>query len=704
MTDRTELGAPAGAGGAAAGPPVAKRLPVARSVQGDRVVDEYAWLRDRADPDVLAYLEAENAYCAAATAHLGPLQARIFEEIKASTQETDRSAPVRDGDWWYDRRTVEGQQYAIHCRRRAEAEGGPEEVLLDENALAGDSPYFRLGHVLVGPDGRLLAYSTDYSGGESYTLRFRDLAAGADLPDALHGVYYSGAWSLDGAHFFYVTHDAAMRPDRLWRHRLGSAQEEDALLHHEQDERFFASVRLTRSRSFIVLELHSKVTSEAHVLPAERPQAPLRLVAARRQGVEYSLAHHGERFFILHNDGALNFALASAPLDQPAPEHWTTVLPEREDTRLDRVDAFAGHLVLHLRRDGRTGLHVLPLRDGRPEQGHDIAFAEPVYTVRPGDNREYATPLFRLDYTSLTTPPTTYDYDITARTLALKKRQPVLGGYDPERYESAREWATAEDGTRVPISLVRRRDTPRDGTAPCLLYGYGAYEASMDPAFSIPRLSLLDRGVVYAIAHVRGGGELGRRWYEGGKLLHKRNTFGDFIACADRLVGAGWAAPDRLAARGASAGGLLMGAVANMAPEKFCAIVAQVPFVDALNTILDPSLPLTVIEWEEWGNPLADPAVYQYMRAYSPYENVAPRAYPALLVTAGLNDPRVGYHEPAKWVARLRATKTDANPVLLKTELGAGHGGKSGRYDAWREEAFVLAFLLEALGAASGGA
>lgn len=693
MDNATGAGAPA----SVSSPPVARRVAHPRTVHGETMDDPYAWLRDRDDPTTLAYLDAENAYCATATAHLGPLQEQLFQEIKARTQETDFSAPVRQDDWWYYTRTEAGKQYGLHCRRRTEEDEGAEEVVLDQNLLAGVAGYFALGHFLVSPSGRLLAYSTNHDGSESYTLHFKDLDTGAVLPDEISGAYYSGAWSRDSSIFFYVTHDAAMRPYRVWRHRLGDRSDTDTLLHEEMDERFFAGVRLTRSKQFVLINLDSQITSEVRLLAADAPLDPPRVIAPRRQGVEYQVDHCGNRFFILHNDGAVNFTLASAPVEAPERATWQTVIPERTDIRLNSVHAFADHLVVHLRRAGNTGLRILPVQDGSVRSGHDVAFPEPVYTVYPGDNRNYATALLRFNYASLTTPQSTCDYDVGTRALTLKKRQPVLGGYDPDQYESAREWATADDGVRIPISLVWRRGTPRDGSARCLLYGYGAYEASMEPTFSIPRLSLLDRGCVYAIAHVRGGGELGRRWYEDGKLLHKHHTFSDFVACADHLAGAGRTSHDRLVARGASAGGLLMGAVANLAPEKFRAIVAQVPFVDALNTILDPSLPLTVIEWEEWGNPLADAAIYRAMRSYSPYDNVEAKAYPALLVTAGFNDPRVGYHEPAKWVAKLRAMKTDTNVLLLKTEMGAGHGGKSGRYDAWQEEAFVLAFVLDML-------
>lgn len=689
-------------------PPVAKRVPTTRSVHGDDVVDEYAWLIDRDDPDSLAYLEAENAYTAAATQHTAALQGEIFDEIKRRTLETDLSVPSREGEWWYYTRTVEGSQYPIHCRSRTEPSlpddptqpidsPADEQVLVDQNELAGESPYFGLGAFDVSPDGRLLAFSTDYDGSEKYTLRFKDLERDVMLPDEVPGTYYSTAWSADGSTFFYTTVDAAMRPYRVWRHVLATPAEDDVIVHEETDERFFAGVGLTRSRAFLVVHVSSQVTSEARILASDDPGGEFVVVEPRRQGVEYSVDHSGRYLYVVHNDGAENFELAKMPVHTPGREHWQPVLGHRADTRITGVDAFAGHLVVSLRREGSTGLHVVPLADGEPAPGHDIEFAEEVRTVGPGGNPEFDTATFRLGYTSLVVPSSVYDYDVPTRELFLRKRQPVLDGFDPGSYESMREWATAPDGTLVPISVVKRRDTPADGSAPCLLYGYGSYEASMDPWFSIARLSLLDRGFVFAIAHIRGGGEMGRRWYEDGKLLAKRNTFTDFVACAERVVEARLTSADRLVGRGGSAGGLLIGAVANLAPEAFTALVGEVPFVDALNTILDPTLPLTVIEWEEWGNPVDSAEVYGYMKSYTPYENVQARAYPAILATAGLNDPRVGYHEPAKWVARLRATATGDRPLLLKTEMGAGHGGPSGRYDAWRDEAFVLAFVVDAV-------
>jgi oligopeptidase B len=695
-------------------PPPAKQVPHERTHHGDTVIDEYAWLAVKDDPDTIAYLTAENAYTEALTAGLAPLQEQIFAEIKARTQESDLSVPVRKGSWWQYARTVEGQQYAVHCRRAVRPgevipplaqDGRPldgEEVLLDDNELAAGKGFFALGAYQPSPDWRYLAYSTDFSGDERYTIRIKDLATGDLLPDEIPGTYYGCAWSLDGSALFYMTVDDAWRPDRVWRHRIGTPADTDVIVFDEADRRFHVSVGSTRSERFIVIRSGSVLTSEVWLLDAAAPEGEFTLVTPRRQGLDYSVDHAGDRLLILHNDHAVNFEIATAPLSDP--QAWTPLVPHRADTRLLGMAAFADFIVVYFRRDGLTGLRILPAEgraDGRADSSgeREIAFDEPIYRVGPGANPEYDSSHFRLSFTSLVTPGSVYDCDMASGDLTLLKRQPVLPSpagdpYRPQDYEQHREWAVATDGTRVPISLVRRKDTPRDGSAPCLLYGYGSYEISRDPAFSIPVLSLLDRGFVYAIAHVRGGGELGRAWYDDGKLLHKKNTFTDFIACAEHLEKTGWTSPDRLVARGGSAGGLLMGAVANLAPQDFAGIVAQVPFVDALNTILDPSLPLTVTEWEEWGDPLHDPQVYAYMKSYTPYENVTGQAYPAIFALGGLNDTRVTYHEPAKWIARLRAT-AQGGPFLLKIELEAGHGGRSGRYDAWREEALVLAWVVQ---------
>ncbi|WBB65507.1 S9 family peptidase [Micromonospora sp. WMMD812] len=689
-------------------PPVAKRVPSDRTHHGDTVVDEYAWLAAKDDPETIAYLTAENAYTEARTTHLAELRAELFEETRRRTQETDLSVPTRKDGYWYYTRTVEGQQYGVHCRRAVRdgeteppvsADGAPldgEEVLLDGNLLAEGHDFFSLGAFDVSPDGRWLAYSTDFSGDERFTLRVKDLTTGELLPDEVPDTFYGTAWSSDASVLFYVTVDDAWRPYRVWRHTIGSSATDDVVVHQEDDERFWVGVELTRSEKFILVDVHSKITSEVRVIPAGNPTGLPAVVAPRRQGVEYTVEHHGHRFLILHNDGAEDFALAYTSAD--APGDWVPLIAHSPGTRLESVDAFADHLVVSLRTNGLTGLRVLPIGGGDP---YDIDFPEPLYSVGLDANPEYRTGEIRLRYSSLITPDSIYDYDLVTRRMVLRKRKPVLPGpdgrpYDPDDYEQHRDWALADDGTRVPISLVCRRDTPRDGSAPCEIYGYGSYEASMDPWFSVARLSLLDRGVIFAVAHIRGGGELGRRWYDQGKLLAKKNTFSDFVACARHLVKAGWTASDRLVARGASAGGLLMGAVANLAPDAFTGIVAQVPFVDALTSILDPSLPLTVTEWEEWGNPLDDPEVYAYMKSYTPYENVTAVDYPAILAVTSLNDTRVLYHEPAKWIARLRATAPQGD-YLLKTEMGAGHGGPSGRYDSWREEAFINAWILDRL-------
>ncbi|MFI6227381.1 S9 family peptidase [Micromonospora echinospora] len=689
--------------------PVAKRVPTERVHHGDTVVDEYAWLADKDAPETIAHLTAENGYTEARTAHLADLRDTLFEETRRRTQETDLSVPARKGGYWYYSRSVEGQQYGIQCRRPVRdgeteppvsVDGAPlegEEVLLDGNQLAEGHDFFSLGAYDVSPDGRWLAYSTDFAGDERYTLRVKDLSTGEVLADEVPDTSYGTAWSADASALFYVTVDESWRPYRVWRHMIGTPASEDVIVHEEPDERFWVGVELTRSERFILIDIHSKITSEVLVIPAGNPTGAPAVVAPRRQGVEYSVEHHGHRFLILHNDGAEDFALAYTSAD--APGDWVPMIDHTPGTRLESVDAFADHLVISLRTNGLTGLRVLT--DGSTDW-YDIDFPEPLYSVGLDANPEYRTGRIRFRYSSLVSPDSVYDFDLVTREMILRRRKPVLPGpdgreYDPAEYEQHRDWALADDGTRIPISLVCRAGTPKDGSAPCLVYGYGSYEASIDPWFSIPRLSLLDRGVVFAVAHIRGGGELGRRWYEEGKLLAKKNTFTDFVACARHLVKSGWTAQDRLVARGASAGGLLMGAVANLAPDAFTGIVAQVPFVDALTSILDPSLPLTVTEWEEWGNPLADPEVYAYMKSYTPYENVVPVDYPAILAVTSLNDTRVLYHEPAKWVARLRAVAPQGE-YLLKTEMGAGHGGPSGRYDAWKEEAFVNAWILDRLG------
>jgi oligopeptidase B len=691
-------------------PPVAPRRPHALTAHGDERIDDWYWLRsdDRSDPEVLELLAAENGYVAEALAHTDTLQDALFEEMKARIKETDLSVPFRKGGRWFYSRTVEGQQYPILCRTDLEPPIGlpddepmpGEQVLLDLNVLAGDSDYFALGAYDLAPGQDLLLYSTDHDGSEKYTMRVRDLRSGVDLDDVIPETTYGSAWAGDDT-FFYVRPDATMRPFQVWRHQVGTPATDDVLVYEDTDERFFVSVGLSLTEQWVHITSGSKVTSEEHLVPAADPTAPPTLVQPREQGVEYDLTHapspiDGDRFVVLTNaDGAVNFKLMSARVTDLERASWRELVPHRPEVKLEGVTAFSQHLVRYERREGVRRIVVSPYLEGVE---HELAMPEEVYDTGPATNAEFDTTTLRFTYTSLVTPGTVFDEDLDTGERTLLKTTEVLGGHDPADYATGRLWATAQDGTQVPISYVHRADIARDGRAPCLLYGYGSYEACLDPSFSTLRLSLLDRGFVFAIAHVRGGGELGRPWYDDGKLLHKRNSFTDFIACAEHVVAQGLTDPDRLVARGASAGGLLMGAVANMRPDLFAAVVAEVPFVDCLTTILDETLPLTVTEWEEWGNPVDDPAVYAYMKGYSPYDNVEPRAYPTILATGGLNDPRVSYWEPAKWVQRLRSATTSGKPVFLKTEMGAGHQGPSGRYDAWKDEAFVFAFMLDALG------
>ena len=712
------------------------------SAHGDVRTDDWFWLRDKDDPEVIGHLEAENAYTESMMAGTRGLRESLFEEMVARIEETDLSVPVRKGPWLYYGRTREGSSYGIHCRRPV-ADGSPgasgpgltaptrsgpdrdgaglevppadEQILLDENVLAAGHDYFAVGNLAVSPDHRWLVYSTDTSGGERFTMRFADLDSGAEAPESIEDTSYGVAWANDNATVFYVRVDLAMRPFQRWRHGGGTDPVTDALVHEEPDDRFYLGVGRTKDDTHVLLGLDSKVTSEVRSLPADDPLGEFTLIEPRRQGIEYSVDHdrgdpeqgRGSRFLIVTNDGAEDFRLMEAPDGTPRRAFWREVIPARPGVRLDDVDPFIGHLVVYEREGGETRIRVIDASTGISVP---VEQPESPSTVWGGANPEYESTTLRYEYTSLVTPRSVYDLDLETGDTVLRKRQPVLGDFDPARYRTERRWARAQDGTEVPISLVYRADLVGGPGAPepspCLLYGYGSYEASMDPSFSSLRLSLLDRGFIFAIAHVRGGGEMGRRWYEEGKLAAKPNTFTDFVACARSLIEDGWTAPDRLVARGGSAGGLLVGAAANLAPDLFRAVVAEVPFVDCLTTILDETLPLTVLEWEEWGNPVEDPEIYAVMKSYSPYDNI--RAvddegrsirYPDVLATGGLSDPRVGFWEPAKWVAKLRAANPE-NKVLLKTELGAGHGGPSGRYDVWRDEAFIYGFILGAVGMA----
>jgi oligopeptidase B len=681
-------------------PPVAPEHPKVLEAHGDRRVDPYYWLREKQNPEVLAYLEAENAYTEAVMAPAADLQATLYREIVGRIQETDTSAPVFYKGWWTYTRTVEGLDYDIYCRRRGSMEA-PEEVMLDGNELARGHDYFDLAYVERSPDENLIAYAADFDGSEVHELRFRDLTTGGDLPDVVSGVYYGAAWSADSSTFFYTKPDAAMRSYQIWRHRLGTAGAQDVLVLQEDDERFELGVEMTKSERYIIFSSSSQLTSECRYLHSDAPEGEPAMVEARRTGVEYSIDDQEDRFLILTNDGARNFRLMAAPTTSPRRDTWIEVVPERPGVRLNFTDVHRKHVVLGQRSDGLQRLEVL---DSTTGELHIVEQPDPAYTAFPGADPNYEGHVMRFFYTSLVAPWSAVDYDMRTRERTVVKEQPVRGGYKRSDYISERLWATSKDGVRVPVSVVYRRGLEKDGTNPALLYGYGAYEHSNDPMFDPARLSLLDRGFVFAIAHVRGGGELGREWYEEGKFLYKRNTFEDFIASAEELIAEGYTSPRRLAIRGRSAGGLVIGAALNARPDLFASAVAQVPFVDALTTMLDDKLPLTVNEYEEWGNP-KDPDYYRYMKSYSPYDNIEPAEYPAVLAMGGLNDPRVSYWEPAKWVARLRTMNHGERPILLKTQMGSGHGGPSGRYESWREEAFVMAFIIwmSGLDGAAGG-
>ncbi|OYO20346.1 S9 family peptidase [Enemella evansiae] len=697
---------------AEAHPPTADRRAEPRTHHGDTFVDEYAWLRHKEDPAVRAYLEAENAWTEQTTAHLEPLVEELFTDVKARTQETDLSVPTfhshTDGStWWYYTRTTEGLDYpAFHRAPATSRDERPdpeqpipgEELLLDGNTEAEGQEFFSLGAFAVSPDGRRLAYSVDNAGDERYLLQVRDLGSGEPVGEPIPDVGGGVAW-LGDDHLVYTRVDESWRPHQVWRHRVGAPVTGDTLVLEEPDERFWLGADESAERDRVILLLGSKLTTEAWLLDAAAPEADPVLVRERREGVEYSITVAGDELFVLHNENSPDFEVARARVDSPA--EWREFLPPSEGVRYTDVEAYARFLAIELRRDGLTGVEVHP-RDGG--QSYPVRFAENLYTVGTTGAEDYDSDRLRLGYTSLLTPRSVLEVAMDTGEVQTLRTTPVLdhpdhGPYRPENYVQERIWATAEDGTKVPMSVVRRADTPVDGTAPALLYGYGAYEICIDPSFSMFRLSLLDKGFVYAIAHVRGGGELGRSWYDNGKTLSKKNTFTDFVSCARQLVSDGYTSADRLAAQGGSAGGLLIGAIANLAPTDFAAVHAAVPFVDALTTILDPELPLTVTEWEEWGDPLHDPEVYAYMRTYSPYENVRATRYPAILATTGFNDTRVYYTEPAKWIAALRANATnDPAEILMRTEMVAGHGGVTGRYKAWREAAFEYAWIIDRVG------
>ena len=680
-------------------PPVARKVDKVLTLHGETRSDPYAWLRDKPNPEVAAYLEAENAYTAAVMKPTEAIQGALYSELLGHIKETDLSVPYREGDWLYYFRTEKGKQYRIYCRKKFP--DGPEQITLDLNELAKGQKFMALGRYVVSDDGNLLAYSTDNTGFRQYTLFVKDLRANALWPERIEKTT-SAVWAADNMTLFYAVEDAAKRPYRVYRHRLLEPQTADALVYEEKDERFNAGIGRTRSRAFLVLFAASHTTTEERVLKADNPTGEWTLIAPREQEHEYDVDHSGDLFYIRTNSGGRNFRLVTAPVESPGKANWKEIVPHRADVLLEETDLFANHLVLHERTNG---LPRITVRNLTTQASHELAFPEPIYAVFSETNRVFDTNVLRYGYQSLVTPSSVFDYDMDAKTAKLLK-QVEVPGYDRGLYASDRLWATASDGTKIPISIVWRakmadgtKRTLKDGPFPMLLSGYGSYGFSLPDTFVSNRLPLLDRGVVVAIAHIRGGAEMGKTWHDDGKMLKKKNTFTDFIASAEFLVAGKIAAKDRLVISGGSAGGLLMGAVTNMRPDLFHAVVAHVPFVDVLNTMSDPTLPLTVGEYEEWGNP-AKKEEYDAIKAYSPYENLRKGAYPAMLVMTSFNDSQVFYHEPAKYVARLRTLKTDRNPLLLKTNMAAGHGGASGRYDSLHETAFEWAFLLGQFGLA----
>ena len=676
-----------------AGPaaPIARRESEVNVVHGEKRQDEYFWLRRKEDPQVRAYLEAENAYTDLVMKPTEALQESLYSEMLGRIKETDLTVPYRKGDFFYYSRTEKGKQYPIHCRRRGRLDA-PEEILLDGNELAKGEKFFAVGDQEVSDDGNLLAYTTDVTGFREYTLFVKDLRTGVLGSERVPKVS-SIAWAADNRTLFYVVDDVAKRPYRLHRHALGAESSADALLYEEKDEHFTLDVSRSRSRAYVFVTSESHTASEVRYVRAAEPSRAPALIAAREKDREYDVDHRGELFYIRVNDRGRNFRLVSAPVSDPRPENWKEIVPHRDDVMLEAHDLFANHLVLYERVEGLRRFRVTDLASGA---SHSIDFPEPVYAAFSAENPEFDTRVFRFRYQSPVTPESVFDYDMGTRERTLRKQTEVLGGYDPSRYASERLRARASDGTSIPISIVYRKDLKRDGPSPMLLTGYGSYGVSSNPTFSSNRVSLLDRGVVCAIAHVRGGGEMGKKWHDQGRMFAKKNTFTDFISVAEYLIREKWTSSDRLAIEGGSAGGLLVGAVVNMRPDLFKAAISRVPFVDVINTMLDPTLPLTVGEFEEWGDPRVREQ-YEYMRSYSPYDNISAKAYPAMLVKTSFNDSQVMYWEPAKYVARLRATKTDSNPLIFKVNMAGGHGGSSGRYDRLREAAFDYAFLLNQL-------
>ena len=677
-------------------PPDATSKPVVTHPHGVRMVDPYNWLRGKEKPEVIEYLDAENEYTKQNTEHLEAFRKSLYDEMLGRIKEDDTSVPWQGNDGWtYYTRTEEGKPYDIICRRRGPDEA--EQIILDINQAAEGHEFYDVTLWETSPDGNYLAWLADSTGYEENDLLIKDLNTGEIIDSSVQNADpFSLAWADDNSTIFYARHDEAKRSDRIYRHVTGSPAEQDVQIYHDPDGMFNVSVDRSRSGESIFITSGSQLTSELHVIDSRDPAQSPRMIAPRRHGIEYDVDRHGDRYYILTNENATNFRIMTAPVQSPEPSNWTEFIEYDPDTYLTGIDVFQNHMAISQRRDGYTAIQIVNLKDGT---SHLVPVPEKVSLVGLGTNEQFDTSTLRYGYQSPVTPPSVYDYDMNTREATLRKQREILGGFDGNNYEVSRLEATAADGVKIPITLVHRRGLKPDGTHPLWVYGYGSYGSSMNPWFSSNRLSLLDRGVVFAIAHIRGGGEMGRPWYDTGKMALKENTFTDFIAVVEYLRDQGWGASDRIAVQGGSAGGLLIGAVLNMRPDLFTIAHADVPFVDVINTMSDPTIPLTIGEYEEWGNP-ANPAAFHRMLAYSPYDNVRVMEYPTILVTAGLNDSRVHYWEPAKWTAMLRDHKTDDNLLILRTNMGAGHGGSSGRYGQLEEVAFEYAFILDQLGLA----
>ncbi|MFX0013677.1 MAG: S9 family peptidase [Promethearchaeota archaeon] len=686
-------------------PPVAKIIPQKNSYHGEELIDHYFWLREKDNPEVIEYLKAENKYTEAMMKHTEELQSSLFEEIKGRIKEDDVSAPEKAGDYHYYFRMEKRKQYRKYFRKKLN-KISQEELLLDENELAKDYGYFKIASFKISPNHEFLAYSVDTNGSEKYTVYIKNLKSGKLLEDRITnvaGLFFSEIgscgleWANDNKTVFYTTLDKANRPYKLYKHMIGSDSKDDKLIYHEKDEAYFLYITKTTDQNYFIMVLQSNLTSEVHFLPVGLPNGEFRVIQPRQHKMEYYVQHQKGNFIIRTNDGAENFQLMKTSVSNPRKTNWEEIVPHRESVFLRDFEVFEDFLVLHEREDGMTKIRVI---DQKRDQDHYLDFPDPVYTCEKFSYSlvypEFKSNVLRFVYTSLITPNSVFDYNMDTNEKKLVKQDEILGGYNPSKYLTERIAAQAQDGKSVYISLVYKKGMPIDGNNPLLLYGYGSYGYSIDPEFLSYRISLLDRGFAFAIAHIRGGSELGRKWYEQGKLLHKKNTFTDFIVCAEYLISQKYTSNDKLCILGGSAGGLLMGAVINMRPDLFKTVIARVPFVDVINTMFDPSIPLTITEYEEWGNP-NEKEYYDYMKSYSPYDNVVEKNYPRILMTAGLNDPRVQYWEPAKFTAKLRALKTDSNLLLLKTNMGEGHSGKSGRYDMIKETAFYYAFLLDSV-------